>query len=318
MRFLLLLLAATSLPAQTKIDSATFDRWMHELSNWNRWGADDQRGTVNLITPAVRKAATQTVKDGISVSISRDADAVKSIDNPNPFGFAMIATGQAPDALFAMDTFTISHHGLALTHFDSLSHVFYRGKMYNGYPQQQVTQQGAQKLAVTAFKEGFVTRGVLMDIPRLKGVKYLDLTTQITPADLEAWEKRAGLKVRAGDAIFIRTGRWARRAEKGPYNPEKAGAGLNVSCARWLRERGVALIGADNNAEFMPSPVEGAPFPMHQLLIVAMGMPMFDNCDLELLSARAAALGRWEFLFTASTLAVPGGTGSAVNPIATF
>jgi kynurenine formamidase len=314
----LLLLGSTSLPAQLRMDHAAYDRLMKEVSNWNRWGADDQKGTVNLITPAKRKSAVLAVKDGISVSLSRDADTVRSLDNPNPFGFAMGENGLAADAMFATDTFTISHHGLAMTHFDSLSHVFYQGRMYNGHPQQEVNQQGAQKLAVTAFKDGFVTRGVLMDIPRLKGQKYLDLSTQILPADLEAWEKKAGIRVGSGDAIFIRTGRWARRAEKGPYNTETAGAGLHVSCARWLRERGVALIGADNNAEFMPSPVEGVDFPMHRLLIVAMGMPMFDNCDLEALSVRAATLGRWEFLFTASTLAVPGGTGSAVNPIATF
>ena len=171
---------------------------------------------------------------------------------------------------------------------------------------------------MTAFKNGFITRGVLMDIPRLKGMKYLDLSTPIMPADLEAWEKKAGIKVGSGDIVFIRTGRWARRAEKGAWNTETACAGLHPSCARWLKQRDVAMLGADNNGELMPSPVPGIAFPIHQLLIVAMGMPMFDNCDLEAVAERAVAFGRWEFLFTASTLAVPGGTGSPMNPIATF
>ena len=157
-----------------------------------------------------------------------------------------------------------------------------------------------------------------MDIPRLKGVKYLELSTPITPEDLDAWEKQAGIKAGPGDVVFVRTGRWARRAEKGAWDIGMAAAGMHPSCARWFHQRDVAVVGSDTHGECMPSLASGVAFPLHQLLIVGMGTPMFDNCDLEALSQAAASRRRWTFLLTASPLAVPGGTGSPLNPIATF
>lgn len=317
--FVLLLAASTALlPAQPQLDKAAMDRWMKELSNWGRWGKTDQMGTVNLITPAKRRSAAALVKEGYSVSLSRAADTVKAIDNARPFGHQMISTGVDKDPMFAMDTYTISFHGTSLTHFDSLSHMFYEGKVYNGYSASEINAKGAQQLAVTAFQNGFVTRGILMDIPRLKGVKYLEPATPIYPEDFDAWEKKAGIKVGPGDIVFVRTGRWARRADKGPWDTEKEAAGMHASCARWFHQRDVALVGSDTHGELMPSPVKGIAFPMHQLLLIAMGTPMFDNCDLEAIGEAAATRGRWQFMLTASTLVVPGGTGSPLNPIATF
>jgi kynurenine formamidase len=317
-RLLALCLGAMVLPAQQPVDKVTLDRWMQDLSNWGRWGKDDQSGTVNLITTAKRTRAAALVKEGYAVSLSSNADTAKSADNTFPFGHEMIGGGTDPNPMFGMDIYTIRYHGLTLTHLDSLSHMFYRGKMYNGYSQEQVNRQGAQQLAVTAYKNGLFSRGILMDIPRLKGVKYLELSTPIYPADLDAWEKMAGIKVGSGDIVFIRTGRWSRRAEKGPWNTEEAAAGMHVTCARWFRQRDVAVVGSDTHGELMPSPVAGVPFPMHQLLLIAMGTPMFDNCDLEALSEAAATRRRWEFLLTAAPLAVPKGTGSPLNPIAVF
>jgi hypothetical protein len=296
-------IAAVVFAADPPLDKAMLDRWMQELSNWGRWGKDDQMGTVNLITPAKRKAAAALVKEGYSVSLSSDAETVKSADNEFPFGHEMIATGNDSNPMFGMDVYSTRYHGKVLTHLDALSHMFYQGKMYNGYSQQQVNRQGAQQLAVTAYKNGLISRGILMDIPALKGVKYLDLSTPIYPADLDAWEKKAGVKVGSGDIVFIRTGRWARRAEKGPWDTEAAAAGMHASCARWFHQRDVAMVGSDTHGELMP---------------IAMGTPMFDNCDLEPLSQEAAARHRWEFLLTAAPLAVPKGTGSPLNPIAIF
>jgi kynurenine formamidase len=313
-----LCLTVLLLPGQQPVDKVALDRWMHELSNWGRWGKADQMGTVNLITPAKRKAAAALVKEGFTVSLSSNADLRKSADNPVPFGQKMISTGADANPMFAMETYTIRYHNMVLTHLDSLSHMFYQGKMYNGYPQEMVNREGAQRLAVIAFKSGLISRGILMDIPRLKGVKYLDLSTPIYPADLDAWEKQAGVHVRAGDIVFIRTGRWTRRAEKGPWNTEQAAAGMHFTCARWFHERDVAVVGSDTHGELMPSPVAGVPFPMHQLLLIAMGTPMLDNCDLEELSEAAAARHRWEFLVTAAPMAIPAGTGSPLNPIGVF
>lgn len=315
---LAILLGAALMPAQSSLDKVSLDKaaldvWMKELSNWGRWGKDDQMGTVNLITASKRKSAAALVKEGFTVSLSRDADKEKSADNPIPFGHEMV-----PNPMFGMDTYTMRYHNQALTHLDSLSHMYVDGKMYNGFPQDEVTARGAQKLAVTAFKSGIVSRGVLMDIPRLKGVKYLENSVPVMPADFEAWEKRAGIKVGAGDIVFVRTGHWARRDEKGPWDTETGAAGMHPSCARWFKQRDVAMIGSDTHGELMPSVVAGVPFPLHQLLIIAMGMPMFDNCDLEALGDAAAARRRWEFFFTAAPLAVPGGTGSPLNPIAVF
>ncbi len=313
-------LSSSTLRAQSPaaLDAATIDRWMTELSNWNRWGKDDERGTVNLMTDETRKRALATVKEGVTVSLSRDADPVKSADNGNPLALSMVATAADPDP-FAMETLTITFHGSAYTHMDALSHMYYKGHTYNGVAKERVVSKaGAETLAITAFKRGFVGRGVLMDIPRLKGVAYLEPRTAITPADLDAWEKQAGLKVGSGDIVFFRTGRWARRAKVGPWDIGTESAGLHPSVAQWLKARDVAIVGWDGHGEVMPTVAKGVDFPMHQLLLIAMGTPIFDNCDLEGLAEAAGSRNRWTFLLTASPLAVPHGTGSPLNPIATF
>lgn len=300
------------------LDAATIERWMRELSNWGRWGTDDQRGTVNLMTDATRKAAVALVKDGVSVSLSRDAETTKSVDNGFPLGLSMLATAQDPDP-FAMETLTISFHGSFYTHLDALSHMYHQGKGYNGRARDAaIGAAGATANAVTAYKGGFVGRGVLMDIPRLKGVPWLEPGTVITPADLDAWEQQAGVKIGSGDIVFFRTGRWARRARVGAWDIGVQSAGLHPGVARWLKSRDVAIVGWDGHGEVMPSIVKGVDFPMHQLLLIAMGTPILDNCDLEAVAAAAAARKRWAFLLTASPLAIPHGTGSPLNPIATF
>src|SRR3954447_2838981 len=310
--------SALTLSAQQRLDQATFDVWMRELSNWGKWGPADQRGTVTLITPARVRTAAALVKEGFAGPLSRDADTVKSADNAQPFGHTMTSTGADPSALFAMDTYTISYHGQSLTHFDSLSHTFYKGKVYNGYRREEIGKEGARQLSVSAFKAGFTSRGVLMDIPRLKGVPYLELSASILPTDLDAWEKQGGFRVGPGDAVFVRTGRGPRRAEKGAWDIGEAAAGMHPACARWFHDRGVSLVGSDTHGEVMPSVVDGVAFPLHDLLLVAMGTPMFDNCDLEALSQAASDRRRWTLLLSASPLVFVGGTGSPLNPIAVF
>src|SRR4029453_8284872 len=129
--------------------------------------------------------------------------------------------------------------------------------MYNGFSQQEVTEKGAGKLAITNFKNGILTRGILMDIPRLKGVPYLQPGTAIYPGDLDAWEKKAGIKVGSGDVVFIRTGRWALRDAKGPWNISSNSAGLDAACARWLKSRDAAVLGSAAASDVMPSGVPG-------------------------------------------------------------
>ncbi len=289
------------------------DRWMSELSNWGRWGRDDQLGAINLITPQKRKQAAALVKEGFSVSLARDVDKEEAIDNPSPFRHVITRTEQ-----FAGDTYSVSYHGFAHTHVDALCHMFYQGKMYNGYSKKEVSEKGARRLGIHKLKDGIFTRGILFDIPRLKGVPYLEPGTPIYPEDLEAWEKKAGVRVSSGDAVFLRTGRWARRAAVGPWDVSKRSSGLHVSCARWLKERDVALLGSEAASDVLPSGVKGLSHPIHQLVLIAMGVHIFDSCDLEALGEAAASRERWEFLLTAAPLPVGGGTGSPLNPIATF
>jgi kynurenine formamidase len=317
--FLLYTGASAATQTSRNLTKQDIDRWMTELSNWGRWGKEDQMGTMNLITPAKRKSAAALVREGFSVSLARDTDKVKSVDNTSPFSHVMTATGGKPIAdQFDLDTYSVSYHGYGHTHMDTLCHMFVNGKMYNGFPQTLVTDQGAGKLAITNYKNGVFTRGILMDIPRLKGVPYLEPNVAIYPEDLDAWEKKAGIKVGSGDVVFIRTGRWARRAKKGPWDVSKESAGLHASCVKWLRDRDIAMLGSDAASDMMPSGIAGVQQPIHQLILIAMGTPIFDNCDLEALGDAANQRHRWEFLITAAPLSVPGGTGSPLNPIATF
>jgi len=313
-----ILLALACAYGQPKVTRADVEAWMESLSNWGRWGPDDQLGAVNLITPETRMAAAKLVEQGVSVSMARDVEKDTAVDNPRPFRHKMLNVGLNNPGQFVSDDYQVSYHGYAHTHMDSLCHMAYNGKMYNGFPQAEVVESGAPKLAVTAFKQGIFARGVLMDIPRLKGVDWLEPGTPIYPSDLDAWEEKAGFKTRSGDIVLIRSGRWAKRDAEGPWDVSKKSAGLHASAARWLKERDAAILGSDAASDVAPSLVEGVGQPIHQLVIIAMGMPIFDNLDLEAVAEEAARQNRWEFLVTAAPMAVGGGTGSPFNPIATF
>jgi kynurenine formamidase len=304
--------------APRQMTKADFDRLVKELSNWGRWGEDDQLGALNLITPKKRQQAAMLVKEGISVSMARNVEKTESPDNPQPFVHTMLSTG-FDDGPWAMDNYSVSYHGLAHTHMDSLCHLFYEGKIYNGFSRKEVGPQGAKKLSIHNIKNGIFTRGLLIDIPRLRGVRFLEPGSAIYPYELDEWEKKTGIKVKSGDVVFIRTGRWARRALLGPWDVNKQGmAGLHASCAKWLKERDVAMLGSDAAADVIPSGIPDVTHPIHVLTLHVMGVHIFDNCDLEELSKVAARLNRWEFLITAAPIPVEGGTGSPLNPIATY
>jgi kynurenine formamidase len=258
------------------------------------------------------------VQEGVPVSLFHNAEKETAADNPRPFGHEMLVHAGSPNASSHSDAFSIAHHGLAHTHLDALCHYFYNDRMYNGIPRSVVTAKGAGKLSVDRIKNGIFTRGVLVDIPRLKNVPYLEPGTPIYPEDLDKWEKFAGLKVQPGDVLLIRTGRWARRAAKGPWPASDHLAGLHASCVPWLKARDISVLGSDSASEVRPTGVEGIRGPVHTLVLVAMGVPILDNCDLEELSEAAQQRKRWEFLLTTAPLSVSGATGSALNPIAVF
>ena len=322
MRIPAVLLVVAALSTATAADphlttKADIERWMTELSNWGRWGKTDQLGAVNLITPAKRREAAALVRDGEAISLAHDALTKKAPDNPDPFIHKMNFTGAHPNGDWFMDEYTVNFHGLAHTHMDSLAHTAWNGKMFNGFPQLDVTETGAKELGITNLKNGIFTRGILVDIPRLKGLPYLEPGVAIYPEDLEAWEKKSGVKIGSGDVVLIRTGRWARRAALGPWDTSRV-AGLHASCVPWLKKRDIAIAGSDACLDVLPSQVEGVVQPVHQLLLIAAGTPIFDNFDLEALADAAAKKNRWSFLLTVAPLAVAGGTGSPVNPTALF
>ena len=311
-------------PARTShnVTQADMDRWKKELSNWGRWGKEDEKGTLNLITPAKRKQAAALVKEGFAVSLARDAATEKDSDNPQPYEDVMLSDGSGRPA--ATDRISVAFHGLAHTHLDALAHHFIGGKMYNGFPQKDYVsmKDGAAKASIHQVKDGIFTRGILMDIPRLKGVPYLEPGTPIYVEDLEAWEKQAGIKVSAGDALFIRTGRWVRRAKLGPSTNGEAG--LDASVIPWLRQRDVAIIGSEAALSVQPTPASSQItdpddyLPLHNFVLVIYGMNVIDDCDLTALSEAAASRKRWEFLVTAAPLPLRHGTGSPINPTGLF
>ena len=299
--------------AADPVSQETLNHWMSEISNWGRWGKDDQLGTLNLITPHIRKQAAELVHQGISVSLSTDLDVKAGINNTQPFEHKLARFGQ-----WTMDTYSISYHGYTHSHLDAQCHIASGGNIYNGYPELNIEQVGSGKMGVHQMKDGIFTRGVLVDIPLLKGVPYLEPGTSITTEDLIAWEKKSKTKVRSGDVLLLRTGRWAREREKGEWKFDEKAAGLHASTALWLKERDVAVLGSDGSADVLPSGCEGQTHPIHQLVLVGLGMPILDNLNLEDLAKVADDQNRWEFLLVVAPMRIIGGTGSPVNPIATF
>jgi kynurenine formamidase len=295
------------------IPAAEFQRMMRDLSNWSRWGKDDQKGAVNLVTAAKRKEAAALVRSGVSVSMSHSPLTEKTVDNPSPFELAMLGRPGLP---IGLDSWKVSHHGYTFSHLDALCHYTYDGKMYNGFAVSEITTTGCTKNGVEQMREGILTRGVLIDIPRLKGVPYLEAPTAVTKADVDAWLKKANIKVESGDAVFVRTGRWGKRAAVGPFSIQGNSAGLHVSALTLLKN--IALAGSDVGMDVAPSGVEGQGTPVHTVLLVALGVPIMDNADLEALAETAARLNRWQFMLSVNPVAVMGGTGGLVNAIATF
>jgi kynurenine formamidase len=299
-------------PSTGKVTREQFEQWKKDLNNWGRWGKDDEIGTLNLITPAKRRQAAGLVKEGFSVSLAGDADTEKAVDNPQPYEHEMLALGS--------DRIGVAFHGIAHTHIDSLAHINYDGTFYNGYkpdPEQVKKANGHAKNSIHNLKNGIFTRGILIDIPRLRGLKYLEPGTPIYVEDIEAWLKKAGLKILPGDALFVRAGVWARRKEVGPYQRGRTGkdAGLDPSVIPWLKKQDIAILAADHPQYVSPSEITGA---VHDFALVSLGIHLIDNCDLEALSEASAARKRWEFLLTMAPLPIAGGTGSPLNPIATF
>jgi kynurenine formamidase len=307
------------------LDAGQMAALFESVKNWGRWGADDQAGALNLITPERRRAAAAGVQLGLTVSCARELPVDPSAENPRPALHLMTRAGDdcvAPGLGLEStgDFIGVAFHGMATSHIDALCHIFVDGRMYNGFPAADVKSTGARRGSILCAADGIVGRGILLDIPRLKGVDFLDPGTAITPDDLAAAEAAQGVRVGEGDILLVATGRDARRAATGPWAPFVDGlAGLHVTCVPWLHDRGVAVLGSDGVSDVLPgNPPPGWPMPIHQCVIVAMGVHLLDNLRLDRLASSCAQHARWSFLFTVAPLVVEGGTGSPANPIALF
>jgi len=289
-----------------------FDRMFNELSNWGRWGKDDQLGTINLVTPAKTREAAALVKAGISVSLSHNPIAEAVPDSPYP-SYALEMAGTMSDVQH------FNYHGYVTSHIDSLCHFDWRGRLYNGVSTEtNNTANGCKTLGIEALKNGVITRGVLIDIPRLRGVPYLEPGDAVFTTDIEAWEKKSGVKVSPGDAIILYTGRWARRAKLGPWPLPGPVAGFHVSVGRFLKERDVAVVGSDAAMDVTPARFDGLFEPLHHFVMAGLGAPILDALDLEAVAATAAKLNRWDFMLTIAPIPATGATGGPINVLATF
>ncbi len=294
-----------------------------KVKNWGRWGADDEAGALNLITPERRRAAAACAVAGETVSCARELPVIPSVENPNPALHMMLVAGD--DCVLpgigletTMDFVGVAFHGMATSHIDALCHVFVNGQMYNGFAADEVKSTGARRGSIMCAKEGIVGRGVLLDIPRLRGTSWLEPNDWIPVEELEAAEAAQGVTVGEGDILLVATGRDARRESQGPWSPIEEGlAGLHPECIPWLHERGVAVLGSDGVSDPLPgSPQPGWPMPVHQCTLVAMGVHLLDNLRLDGLAEACARHERWSFLLNVAPLRIDGGTGSPVNPIA--
>ena len=306
-----------------KYSLAEFDQLFDSVKNWGRWGPDDTRGTLNYILPEHVRYAASLVRKGQSISLSLPVNKVAGPDNPNP-AIHYMATGHDNDIgsgslRFATDFIGMQFHGDSHTHIDALCHIAYRGQLYNGLPATSVTTSGADVLDITEYGHGVVGRGVLLDIPRLRGVPWLEPGTAVTRAELEAAERAEGVRLGPGDLFVYRTGHHRRRLAVGPWDNGYSGegkAGLHVDAIPLLHDRRVAGFLPDGDGETVPSTVEGIAYPVHPLQITAMGMLAADSLDLEELAEACAEEQRWEFLVVLAPLRVPKATGSPFNPIA--
>ena len=313
------------MPDPAAPSEATVIGYLNSMSNWGRWGDDDELGALNLLTSEKVASAADLVAEGRTVSLSRIIEFAPRADGaeaPLPPLHFMQASGEGAErdgVGAAHDWVGLPLHGHYLTHVDAPSHFFYERQAYNGIPSEVIrTDHGATRAGVDVARRGIVSRGILLDVPRARGVDWLDGNDTVTAADLVAAERLGAVACEPGDVVLVRTGYGARRRSpkdrSGPGIP-----GLAANCLPWIRERDLPVIGTDTGTDAYPanSAVLGGA-PVHLVCIVTMGMWIIDNMDLEELAVECAVLGRYEFFFTAAPLRLKNSTGSPLNPLAIF
>lgn len=304
------------------VSADEFSSLFEKLRTWGRWGPDDEGGALNLLTAERVAAAVALVREGITTTLSLPLNTHLAEHNPSPADHHMTAlAAAAADAdrtHFNKDYVGADYHNDGHTHIDALSHVAYDGSLYNGKPETAVTDAGARTDSIAVLKDGLIGRGVLLDVPRARGVPWLEPGEHTFSEDLEAAEGGQGVRVGQGDVLLIRTGHARRLKELGPWDTPNAKAGLHPTALSFVADRDIAVLGSDGNSDTAPSTTDGVAFPIHVLTITAMGIHLLDYLQFEDVREICERTGRWEFLFVAAPLRIVHGTGSPLNPIAVF
>lgn len=300
-----------------RLTSTEFGTLYESLRARSAWAAGE-RGALEALTPARVVAAAREVRIGRTITLAAPVESTPGPDNPEPAQHRMrgVPDPAASGLDFAMDSFAMNVHGDADSHIDALCHVIYDGTLHGGVSAGSVTAGGARALSVEAAHDGIVGRGVLLDIPRLRGVPWLEPGDHVTAEDLAAAETAQRVEVTEGDLLFVRVGHRRRRGELGPWHAAEARAGLHPSAMEFLADRRVAVLGGDGNNDTAPSSTDGVDFPVHVLAIHAMGLHLLDYLQFEDLAPVCEAEERWSFLCVISPLRLPDATGSPVNPTA--
>lgn len=299
------------------------------LSNWGRWGVDDQLGTLNFLDESKVKRGLSLVEEGVTVSCARPVIFDQSPDATGPAVHYMVESGEGWSSgdkvtsrmsQAATDYIGMVFHGFTVTHIDSLAHFFWKGRMYNGRPAHLVsTNLGATAESVELAGRGIVTRGVLVDVPRIRGIDWMERGEGVLPSDIKKAEDQCGFRIEEGDVLLVRTGQLHRRNVEGPVDFRIEGsAACHAACLPIFHERGISVLGTDTGNDVMPPPYPNVIQPIHQIGIVSMGLWILDNADLEDLAQVCASRGRWEFMISLAPLKLTNTTGSPVNPIAIF
>jgi len=308
--------------SETWVSAAEFRAIFDEVCTWGRWGEGDERGALHCLSADRIAAAARLVQGGATVTLSHPLRTEARVDCPEAADHRMTMLPDKDIGLgavrFAKDYVGVDYHNAGHSHIDALCHVAYQGSIYGGAPSGSITPDGAKAGTVELLKDGLVGRGVLLDVPRLRNVPWLEPGDHVFGGDLEAAEQAQGVTVGAGDILLVRTGHASRLAELGPWDTDEARAGLHPTAVHFLADRGVAALGSDGNNDTAPSTTEGVAFPIHVLALNAMGVHLLDYLQLEDVVERCRTEGRWEFLFVGAPLRIAGGTGSPLNPIAIF
>jgi kynurenine formamidase len=300
-------MAEWTAPTQDRVDA-----YFKELNNWGRWGNDDQRGTVNLVTPAKRQAAQALVKTGRTVSLARDV-------TPQPvFMYSATFPSKRERADVVLDRFDMVYHGFWITHVDALCHVAWDGELYNGRSfADSLSVAGATWCPIDPLFDGITSRGVLLDVAAGRKEGYVTVGHPVTPTELDETARRQGVRVEPGDVVVVRSGDELFRKAHPDWVPRVSPhPGLHVACLEWFREKDIAAISWDMMDE---RPIGYAGFGMGvHLAIPFLGLALVDNTNPERLAAACKEMGRYEFLFTATPLRLVGSTGAPAHPLAIF